>query len=76
MTKLREPLTIEHILAQAISKLDEDEIKNITSKSISHFRKCSDPDDKDHNLHFTTTLVPYKTDTTWVDDQIIEMKKH
>ena len=52
MTKLREPLTVEHILSQVISKLDGNEIKNITNKSISHFRKCSDPDDKDHNLHF------------------------
>ena len=34
-----------------ISKLNEDEVKNLTNKSISHFRKCSDPDDKDHNLH-------------------------
>ena len=57
MTKLREPLTIEHILAQAIAKLDENEIKNITSKSISHFRKCSDPDDKDHNLHFNDAVM-------------------
>ena len=57
MTKLREPLTIEHILAQVISKLDENEIKNITSKSISHFRKCSDPDYKDHNLHFTDAVM-------------------
>ena len=52
MTKLREPLTVEHILSQVINKLDENEIKNITNKSISHFRKCSDPDDKDHNLHY------------------------
>ena len=56
MTKLREPLTIEHILSQAIAKLDENEIKNITSKSISHFRKCSDPDDNDHNLHLSDAI--------------------
>ena len=56
MTKLREPLTVEHILSQVISKLDENEIKNITSKSISHFRKCSDPDDKDHNLHYIDAI--------------------
>ena len=57
MTKFREPLTIEHILSQAIAKLDENEIKNITGKSISHFRKCSDPDDKDHNLHFNDAVM-------------------
>ena len=51
MTKIREPLTVEHILSQVINKLDEKEIKNITNKSISHFRKCSDPDDKDHTLY-------------------------
>ena len=56
MTKLREPLTVEHVLSQVISKLEEDEVKNITNKSISHFRKCSDPDDKDHNLHFIDAI--------------------
>ena len=56
MTKIREPLTVEHILSQVINKLDEKEIKNITNKSISHFRKCSDSDDKDHNLHFVDAV--------------------
>ena len=50
MTKIRNPLSIENVLSSMISKLDEDEVKNLTNKSISHFRKCSDPDDKDHNL--------------------------
>ena len=56
MTKLREPLTVEHVLSQVINKLEEDEVKNITNKSISHFRKCSDPDDKDHNLHLSDAI--------------------
>ena len=56
MTKLREPLTVEHVLSQVISKLEEDEVKNITNKSISHFRKCSDSDDKDHNLHYIDAI--------------------
>ena len=56
MTKIREPLTVEHILSQVINKLDEKEIKNITNKSISHFRKCSDSDDRDHNLHFVDAV--------------------
>ena len=51
MTKIRNPLSIENVLSNMISKLNEDEVKNLTDKSISHFRKCSDPDDKDHNLH-------------------------
>ena len=56
MTKLREPLTVEHVLSQVINKLEENEVKNITNKSISHFRKCSDPDDKDHNLHLSDAI--------------------
>ena len=56
MTKLREPLSVEHVLSQVINKLEENEVKNITNKSISHFRKCSDPDDKDHNLHFNDAI--------------------
>ena len=51
MTKIRNPLSIENVLSNMISKLNEDEVKNLTNKSISHFRKCSDPDDKNHNLH-------------------------
>ena len=34
MTKLREPLTVEHVLSQVISKLEEDEVKNITGYTI------------------------------------------
>jgi hypothetical protein len=56
MTKLREPLTVEHVLSQVINKLEENEVKNITNKSISHFRKCSDPDDKDHKLHLADAI--------------------
>ena len=56
MTKIREPLSIEKILKDLIGKLKEDEIKEFTGKSISHFRKCSDPDDKDHNLHLSDAI--------------------
>jgi hypothetical protein len=56
MTKIREPLTVEHILSLVISKLDKDKIKVITNKSISHFRKCSDPDDNDHKLHYNDAI--------------------
>ena len=56
MTKIRTPLTIEHILAEVLKKIDVDELKKITGKSISHFRKCSDPDDKDHNLHLNDAI--------------------
>ena len=50
MTKKREVLSIEFTLSQIINKLDPEEVKNATNKSISHFRKCSDPEDKNHTL--------------------------
>ena len=56
MTKIREPLSIEKILKGIINKLKENEIEEFTGKSISHFRKCSDPDDKDHNLHLNDAI--------------------
>ena len=56
MTKIRNPLSIENVLSNMIGKLDEDEVKNLTNKSISHFRKCSDPDDKDHNLYLSDAI--------------------
>ena len=56
MTKIRNPLSIENVLSNMIIKLDEDEVKNLTNKSISHFRKCSDPDDKDHNLYLSDAI--------------------
>ena len=56
MTKIRKPLSIEKILKDLIKKLKENEIKEFTGKSVSHFRKCSDPDDKDHNLHLSDAI--------------------
>ena len=56
MTKIREPLSTEHVLSNIIKKLDENDIKNITNKSVSHFRKCSDPDDKDHTIYLSDAV--------------------
>ena len=56
MTKIRAPLSTEHVLSNVIKKLDENDIKNITNKSVSHFRKCSDPDDKDHALYLSDAI--------------------
>jgi hypothetical protein len=56
MTKLRDPLSVEKILKSIISKLKENEIEEFTGKTISHFRKCSDPDDKDHNIHLNDAI--------------------
>ena len=51
MTKIREPLSIEQVLSNVIQKLDENDIKNITNKSVSHFRKCSDENNPENNIH-------------------------
>ena len=56
MTKLREPLSIEFILSQVLPKLEDEEVKKSTGKSISHFRKCGDTDDKDHNISFSDAI--------------------
>ena len=52
MAKNRELSTIEHGLAEAIKNLKADVLEEATGKSISFFRKCSDPDldqQLDHN---------------------------
>ena len=56
MTKLREPHSIEFALNQALKKLKDEEIKKSTGKSISHFRKCGDADDKDHNIGLSDAI--------------------
>ena len=56
MTKLREPLSIEFTLSQVLPKLEDEEVKKSTGKSISHFRKCGDADDKDHNIHLADAI--------------------
>ena len=38
MTKIRNPLSIENVLSNMISKLDEDEVKNLTN-TIEFFNK-------------------------------------
>ena len=29
----------------------------------------------DNRINFKTTLVPYRVDTSWIDNKLIEMKK-
>jgi len=44
----------------------------------SYFLVCNGlktPDKFDAKLHFDLTLVPYKTNVSWIKDKIIEMKK-
>lgn len=57
MTKQRKILSIEFILSQVLKKLEAEEIKISTGKSISHYRKCSDPDDKDHTLYLKDAIL-------------------
>ena len=52
MAKLRQISTIEHGLAEAIKNLKSKAIEEVTGKSESFIRKCSDPDQPqqiDHN---------------------------
>jgi len=45
---------------------------------IAYFLVCNalkTPEKFDAKLHFDLTLVPYKTNTSWVEDKIKEMKK-
>ena len=44
MAKNRELSSIEHGLAEAIKNLKAEVIEEVTGKSISYIRKCSDPD--------------------------------
>ena len=57
MTKLRKPHSIEFVLSLNLNKLTDEEIKLFTNKSLSHFRKCSDPDDKDHTLYLKDAIL-------------------
>ena len=44
MAKIRELSSIEHGLAEAIKNLKSEVIEEVTGKSESYIRKCSDPD--------------------------------
>ena len=52
MTIIRDFGTVEQALAHSLKNLKEEEVKSATGKSLSHFRKCSDPDNKDNIIHF------------------------
>ena len=46
--------------------------------NTAYFLVCNGlktPDKFDATLHFDLTLVPYETDTSWIKNKIIEMKK-
>ena len=52
----RKLLSLELALKNIIKELKKDEIKEITGKSESHFRKCTDEQDLDHNIHHSDSI--------------------
>ena len=52
----RKLLSLELALKNIIKELKKDEIKEITGKSESHFRKCTDEQDSDHNIHHSDSV--------------------
>ena len=52
----RKLLSLELALKEAIKELKEDGLKKATGKSESHFRKCSDTNDKDHKIHHADSI--------------------
>ena len=56
MAKLRKIASIERGIEVILQSLSEKEIKDTIGKGASYLRKCSDPDDKDHNLHLNDAI--------------------
>ena len=52
----RKLISLEGALKEVIKDLKSEALKDVTGKTESHFRKCSDPADKDHNLHFIDAI--------------------
>ena len=51
---------------------------NFKVSDISYFYVCNGEktnDKFDGKIDFKTTLVPYRVDTSWIENKIIEMKK-
>ena len=67
MTKIRDILSVEQALMQALQNLSDEDVKNNTNKSKSNFRKCADPEDK-------TTFL-YQDDAIKLDIASMKNKK-
>ena len=52
----RKLLSLEQAIKNIIRELKADGVKDATGKSESHFRKCSDEQDKDHNIHHIDSI--------------------
>ena len=53
----RKLISLELALKEIIKNLKEEGLKKATNKSESHFRKCSDENDKDHNIHHKDSIA-------------------
>ena len=53
---LRKLISLENALKNAINDLKDEGLKEATGKSESHFRKCTDEQDIDHNIHHSDSV--------------------
>lgn len=53
---LRKLISLENALKNAINDLKDDGLKKATGKSASHFRKCTDVNNKDNNIHHKDSI--------------------
>ena len=53
----RKLVSLEIALKETIKDLKDEGLKKATGKSESHFRKCSDEKDSDHNIHHKDSVA-------------------
>ena len=53
----RKLISLELALKEIIKDLKDEGLKKATNKSESHFRKCSDKNDNDHNIHHKDSIA-------------------
>ena len=53
---LRKLISLENALKNAINDLKDEGLKEATGKSASHFRKCTDLNNKDNNIHHKDSI--------------------
>ena len=53
---LRKLISLENALKNAINDLKDEGLKKATGKSESHFRKCTDVNNRDNNIHHKDSI--------------------
>ena len=53
---LRKLISLENALKNAINDLKDEGLREATGKSASHFRKCTDVNNKDNNIHHRDSI--------------------